>query len=97
MAADKNISTLIGGRKKSRQSKKKTQRKPKTKKIRRIGITVGSDNGEKHPYFKKNKEKYSILDRMFFFPTPVLIRPISKFLFRKNGKLVDGYRSNSKY
>ena len=62
MAADKNISTLIGGRKKSRQSKKKTQRKPKTKKIRRIGITVGSDNGEKHPYFEKNKEKYSILD-----------------------------------
>ena len=30
--------------------------------MKRIGITVGADNGEKHPYFAKNKKKYSILD-----------------------------------
>ena len=25
--------------------------------MKRIGITVGADNGEKHPYFVKNKKK----------------------------------------
>ena len=24
--------------------------------MKRIGITVGADNGEKHPYFVKNKK-----------------------------------------
>ena len=30
--------------------------------MKRIGITVGADNGENHPYFRKNKKKFSVLD-----------------------------------